>query len=37
MADQASEYEPYYDVYCENHAEFSDKAQLEQEKKAGGA
>jgi hypothetical protein len=30
-----SEYEPYYDVYMENHPEFSDRAQLDQEKKGG--
>lgn len=29
----SSEYEPYYDVYLENHPEFSDRAQLELEKK----
>jgi len=33
-SDPDSEYEPYYDVYMESHPEFSDRAQLDQERKA---
>ena len=34
---RCTEYEPYYDVYLETHPEFSDRAQLELEKKSGKA